>query len=270
MTRRGTVVGLSLLCALALCAIAASSAMAVQGTTAFKCVHVGKAATFEDEHCTEGSGVPGGEGFVHQEIPEDEVLDATATNVVTGTAIPAKFKTTIAGVEVELQAKSFHSCKETSIANVRDEKEQMVIGGDYCGEFTKVTVTKPVEKCTVAGNAVKLSEGFYEGRVLKGGEIEEMWFEFRPPQGEPFATFELLGAACPFKNMKFSVEGIAADANVMTKELPLDGATLNFTTKETEKYLEVEGKKAAFEGTFTTYAVEGEEKIPLVATTTES
>ncbi len=263
-------VGLSLLCALVFCALAAPSAMAVKGTTAFTCKPIAKAATFADEHCTEG--VDFGEGFAHEEIPVDKILDATATNVGTEKkAIPAKFKTAIAGIAVELEAESFHSCKETSVANLVDEKKQMVIAGDYCGEFTNVVVTKPAGKCTVTGKAVKLEEGFYEGRVVldKITKEEEMYFEFRPPEGEVFAEFKMEGIACPFKNMKFEVNGLVADANPMTEEFPLDGATLNFTTEDTETHLEVGGVPAAFEGTFTPYAPGGEQN-PFVATTTKS
>jgi hypothetical protein len=261
MTRRRAVIGTSLLCALALCAFAAPDAGAVKGTTAYTCEAVEQAAAFEDEHCTKDA--EGGEGFIHEEIPEDVVTDVTVTNTQTGKEqVPAKLKTVIAGVEVEVEAGGFHSCVgETNVVNV-EEKEKMFAGGLYCGEYSKVVVKKPAN-CSVPGGVVKLNEGFWETRVLE----KEMWIEFRPAGAEPFAQFELVGALCPLKGVKVEVKGVA-DANPMQKELPLDGATLKFKTTETENNLKVGAQKAKFEGSFTPFSAD-EQENPVIVTTTD-
>lgn len=267
MTGRRAIVGLSLLCALVFCAFMAPSAAALQGTTAYVCEPVEMAAAFGDEHCTEEA--EGGEGFVHELIEPKQVLNAAATNV--GTEFEpniSKLKTTIAGTEVELQAEGFKTCKEAWLEN-SEREGKMYFHGEYCGEFTKVVVTKPAGKCSVAGKAITLNVGVYEGGVLKNIKNEEiMWIDFIPSGGGlVFATFELVDAACPFKNMKFKATGVV-DANVKVAGQPHDGSTLTFTTAETEKGLSVGTEKAAFEGTFTTYSPEGEEPA-LTATTTE-
>jgi hypothetical protein len=258
MTQRKPLVGLSVLCALVLCAVAAPSATA-KGTTGYTCKKVELGAAFSDEHCTKDA--EGGKGFIHEEIPEEESLEVSAVNVG-----PAKFKTVIAGLEVELEAGSFQTCEGgTTLINDTDEETgQMFAGGLFCGEFTKVVVKKPA-KCSVAGNAVKLNEGSWATGVTKAEPIE-MFVEWGAVEENPIAEFEITGTECILKKVMVKVTGFA-DSNAMQGELPLDGSTVKFNTKDTEFNLKVGTQKAKFEGTFTPHDVKTER--PLTLTTTE-
>lgn len=266
MKNRKPVVVFALICALVLPALAASNAVAIPGTTAFTCEPVELGAAFSDAHCT--NDAEGGKGFIHEILDEEVATEVTVTNNKTGKeTVPAKFKTVIAGVVVELEAEAFHSCEFASVVNL-EEGGEMFAGGEYCGEFTKVVVKKPAN-CSVPGNAVKVEQALWHTKVgeIKPGKYE-MWVKFDPEPGEPLAEFEITGATCAIKGVKVKVTG-EAHANVMTEERPLDGATLKFTTALTEGFLNVGAQKAAFEGTFTPVSV-GEVKNPLTLTTTEN
>ncbi len=282
MTGRRAIVALSLLCALVVCAFAAPNASALKGTTAYTCEPepdpTDKTAGFEDEHCTKA--VTGTKAkWVHKEIPETTFTFVTATNNETAAkTVPAKFKTTVGGEVFEAEATAFQTCagNKTYLINLTNFIKQMWVSGRYCGEFTKVTVTKPA-KCSVAGGAIKTEEnGFWGTEVLvnKAGK-EEMYVEFKPPvpkvpeEKTRFALFEIIGEECPLKNKKVEVTG-AARANVSTAAT-LDGATLKFTTADTGLTLKVGAEKAEFSGTFTprmSEEVAGEELNPITLTTT--
>src|SRR4029453_13229581 len=104
MTGRNAIVGLSLLCALVFCALAAPGAMAVNGTTAYECKPVKEGKTgFTDEHCTKAAEA-GKASFEHVLIPEGST-SVSITNNETGATNPVvRMTSTVSGVKVELQA----------------------------------------------------------------------------------------------------------------------------------------------------------------------
>ncbi len=270
MIGRRAIVGLSLLTALVVCAFAAPNAMGLQGTTAYTCLPVEQAAAFADEHCTKDA--EGGKGWIHQEIANVATQLSVTNNETLAKTIPSKLKATVGGMKFEAEASTFTSCegKKTTVLN-SVVGEKMHVGGTYCGEFTGVVVKEPL-KCEVSKKTIKLNEGgIWFDWVLENPitKKEEMWLEFEPAAGEPFATFEIIGGECPLKNKNVKVEGAAATDGLLPAS-PLPGATLKFTTKRTAVTLEVEGKPAEFEGAFTPrMLLEGEKATnPITVTTT--
>lgn len=271
MTRRRAIVGFSSFCALLLCALMASNASALRGTTAYTCAPVVKATEltngFEDEHCTKavtGTGVK----WAHEEIKA-----GTKTQLSVIATETAKLKTTVAGAMVSLEAKGFTSCKEkTSVENKENGSKQMEAAGEFCGEFTEVAVIKPI-KCSVK-NPVVLNEKSQGKTVVKEPKESqyEMYVEFTPAE-KAFTAITFEGAECALKGIKFEVTG-TAKATVSTEEgcALVEGPTLKFTTAGTEGTLKVGGQAAKFEGTFTARMAPEKEKEgnPVVLTTTNS
>jgi len=255
MIGRRAAIGLSLLCALALCAFAAPSASALQGTTAFTCkpeVEPGeKTKGFLDEHCTktaEGAKVK----FIHAAIAEEVFTKLSVTNNETTTKnVTSKFKAKVEKKLFEAEATAFTGCAEGSSVTNKLVGGKMKTDGTACGEFTGVKVTQP-EKCSVPKNAIALEGSIWTGVALENPITKKdvMWLEFVPEAGLPLAEFEITGAECPLKGKKVQVTGSAATEELIPAS-PLDGATVKFTTKRTGLTLEVEKAPAEFEGTFT-------------------
>jgi hypothetical protein len=274
MIGRRAVVGLSLLCALVLCALAAPGAMALKGTTAFICKPEPKAESktkgFEDEHCTksvEGTNAT----WVHTEL--GAVSQLTVSNLETESKVVfPKFKSTVSGVEVELEAGGAEWCVEkTSVKNKETEKKQMEAAGEGCAKFYNVVVVKPT-KCSVKNEEISLEEGTAGKSVVKETEGKsEMFIEFTAGKTERFAEISLEGAECALKGTAIKVTG-TAKANKTTEEGKLDGPTVRFTTAETEKTLKVGASAAKFEATTTVRTLPGvgQEEDPLALTTTSS
>jgi hypothetical protein len=90
MTGRRAVIGLSLLCALAFSAIAATGASAENKTgTAFTCVPTEGGVGFSKEHCSAGDAVASGAKFKHVEIPptRKEVVEGKEVTVPNWVAV---------------------------------------------------------------------------------------------------------------------------------------------------------------------------------------
>src|ERR1700704_6916600 len=109
-TTRRTAVGLALICALFLCALAAQSASAAEGknTTAFTCVE-GGTKDFSDAHCD--SSVAAGTGkFGHVAIAVGTPTAISVTNAKTKNntteSTPIIQKGTIAGIASEIECKT--------------------------------------------------------------------------------------------------------------------------------------------------------------------
>jgi uncharacterized Zn-binding protein involved in type VI secretion len=262
MNGRRAVIGLSLLSALVLCAFAAPSAMAVKGTTAFTCAQSAPTIEFEDEHCTKkgqfGSDKWGHETFVGS-------TQASVTNNITGGQHSfLRFKFELAGVKAELEATKFLSGTGTTVLNKENGAKQMEATGGNDGEFTEITVIKPA-KCTL--KSVNLEKGTGQTKVVQNAaKEEEMWIEFTT-SGGVFVKFAMEGPECALKEKTIEVKG-TAKANVLTSQTQLDGPTLQFTIAQTEKTLQVGGKPATFEGTFTVRNKASNNPIVLTTQTT--
>jgi hypothetical protein len=272
MTGRRALGGLSLVCALALCALAAPNAMALKGTTAYTCVHVTEAAAFEDEHCTKDA--EGGEGWIHAEIEPGaaETKLAVSNNETGSKNVTAKLSTEVKGEKVAIDSGAAKSCAEkTMVMNRETAFKKMYVEGFYCVEFFNNVVKEPAN-CVV--DKVITVQGPYETRVeLNGKKEEEMWVLFKPFILSPFTQFTLAdkeGKKCSLNGQKVTIEGTAR-SNVSTSEL-IEGSTVKFTAAETEKTLTTsEGKVVKFEATLTPRmtAVGGQDANPVSLTTTE-
>jgi uncharacterized protein (DUF2141 family) len=270
---RRRAVGLSVPCALLVCALAASSAQALTGTTAVTCKSEASATQysegFSDEHCTK-SAIGTEVKFVHEEIKPGTSTQLT----VKGVEGNPKLKTTIFGAQTELEAGGFTSCaNKATVENKENASKQMEAAGESCGEFSSVVVKKPA-KCSVKGGAVKLLEKGSAKTVVKepASTEYEMYVEFKPPI-EVLAEITFEGAECALKGVTVKVTG-TAKANVSTENgcVLVDGPTLKFTTSQTEKTLKVGASSAQFEGTFTPRMTseEKKEENPVALTTTST
>lgn len=267
MTGRRAIVGLSLLSALLLCAFAAPSAMALNGTTAFKCIHTTPSGEeFSDEHCT--SAQTGSAGFTEMGLTPGTETNITVSNSSTeGKVVKPKLKGVIAGVNFELEAGSFESCAANdTVGNNLNGGGQGEVTGVFCGSFSSVVVNKPA-KCEIEKGVVNLLANGTGKTVVKFvKEEQEMYVELNPPGKESFAEFTFAGGECALKGSKVSVTG-SLTANVSTELSKNDGATLKFTTAQTGKTLKAAGNTAEFEGTFTPRGV-STEAPPITLTTT--
>lgn len=261
MTGRRTIVGLCMLCALALSAIAAQSAAAIPtGTTAFTCVE-GVNKQFDSEHC---STTVGGAKFGHVVVPQDETTEIIGTNAktnstTTGSTITA-LTATISGVATELQATTVEGGPGSWMTNAIDP----VTGEHYThGEgdlvYTGITVTKPAEKgCKLKG------ENKITTKPLKATtKAQGMNLLFEPKEGTVFATFEIEGCSVAALNGLYEVKGKVAGEPT--------GATTVFTSAATtaQGTLTVRGQKAGIDGKLTISGrAKGESTYKPLSTTT--
>jgi hypothetical protein len=269
MTRDRAVIGLTLLSALVFCAFAAPNAVALKGTTAFTCAPGNKGLNgFEDEHCTKSFGP--NPAWEHVEIkPNIPTLLTTGNTQTSGELAFPKLKSTLGGVEFELEAGGFTSTpNKTSAENKENGVKQMEAVFPYMGQYIGVVVNKP-KNCTVKNGEVALLEGSGKTVVKEIESKQEMYVEFVPNEKGVFSEFTFEGAECALKGTTAKVTG-SAQANNTTEEGKVDGPTLRFTTTQTEKTLKVGAVAAKFEGTFTARMLPtiGQRENPIVLTTT--
>jgi hypothetical protein len=258
-------VTLSLLCTLLFCAFAAPNAVALKGTTAFECKAVAVGAEFEDEHCgIKAAG--GGKGWKHEVINAGQTLLTASNNETGAKVLRPGISGTIEKQAFLIEASAFKTCANKAfLENKENGVKQMEAAGETCGEFTGVEVFEPA-KCTIKGGTIKLNEKTKGKTVVKENaeKKQEMFIEFTPPVGKPFASFTFEGETCGLKGVTAEVTG-SAKANVTTSETLLNGPTLIFTNQKT---LKVGGNEAVFNGTFTVRMQPGAEEPPVVLTTT--
>jgi hypothetical protein len=269
MTGSRAAIGLSLLCALVFCALAAPAAMAVPSGTAFyTCVKDVGNGTFEDEHCTKEKA---NGDFKHVLIPAG-TTEVTVNNNSTGLGVTNSVLVGEAGgSKFELEATGFMA-KNAWIENTKVGEADIGVGGGE-GTFTGVKV-KNLPKCGIVDlNTKTLEEVDLFNTVA---ETKNMEVDFRPKVGTVFAEMEFIQIAptCALKGIKIKVEGTATGVP--------NGATLEFTKASTEASKAVcEGKEkgsglcvakkpAFFTGTFTAKMGKegGEDGNPITLTTT--
>ncbi len=192
MNGRRSIVGLSLLCALALCAFAASSASAA-GTTAFACEpKTGEKGSvgFSDEHCDKAA-VDTGVKFVHKAIAPNSPTEIELTNEKTKgetkEAEPSVLTGPLGGIEV-LEI----SCKKVGGTGTltNEESGAMQAVGNLAIEHSECTAAKPtngsgIELCKVKSPIV------YTANFKTYGNEAEMGLELTPKSGGTFGTFTL-------------------------------------------------------------------------------
>jgi hypothetical protein len=275
MTGRRAIVGICMLCALIISAVAAQSAMAVSGTTAFTCVK-DPAGTLKGEHCLTGGT---GENYKHVEIAQDTTTEIEVTNAKTVNetkeASSQIFKATIAGVPLELKATGVSGTG--TLTNKKDAATgEHYVTGTVTYKYTGVTVAKPEGK----GCEVFTDKGPGEPHGTLGEVDVHADFttteqgdsiKFTPAAstgvGAPFATFNITcGGLVPALEGTWEVNG-----SITCKPTAPTGATIHCVHNEvtTANTLKTKGVKAGLEGTITVKgrANSGEAYKPLSMTT---
>lgn len=196
MIGRKTIIGLAMLCALLVSALAAQGATA-SGTTAHTCKKAEKgtegAKTWKDEHCKEEASGQTGE-YKHVEIPVNTKTNITGTDIDTGTHhTGAALKSTIAGSAIELVAKEVTG---TGTMENKLEGAEMLAHGE--GTITYTGVTEKLLGCIVTGykNGVKGAKEIVETNTLTATTSPTATIgdklKFQPKEaGAAFAEFEL-------------------------------------------------------------------------------
>jgi hypothetical protein len=280
MIGRRSVVGLSLLCALAFCAFAAQSASAATAvnTTMFTCVDVGSVGDFTDEHC-DNTGVPGKEKFGHVAVtnPSGTEIDVSNQKVTNSTkdAEPALLKSKVAGTKVTIECTAVkNNAAKSSLKNVETEKKHNIEGSSVT-EFSTCNV-KELTKCVVAEPIVASANvKGVEGLEGPKGEKNAMGLEYEGSGVEKtFATVEFKnkGAESCAVNLKsFPVKGSAISTCGQTTESAQEnkdcGATLVFTEKFKMQTLKLGVENAEF-STILTPFMAGANGKPISGTTT--
>jgi hypothetical protein len=280
MTRRKSVVGLAVLCALCMSAFAASSASA-KGTTAGECSSTAPTKEFEDAHCDRTTS-PLAFGIVP--FTTGTATKVTAVNDLTGTSKPFILAGKIAGIVTHIQC---NTVTGTGTVTNKEEGGAMKLAfGESTTSFTNCSVLDPVEatKCVVEVETVKATES--DPMTLKKGTTTtdvtgnslpepveetggtEMGLKFTA-SGAQFTKIKLSGAECKpaaFVNT-FPVTGsaIATGGRGSTEATTSSGATGIFSKASTIKFLKFAGNPATLEGTLT-FRKEGGN--PLVISTT--
>ncbi|HET7444801.1 MAG TPA: hypothetical protein VFJ57_09105 [Solirubrobacterales bacterium] len=253
MTGRRATFGLAVLIALALSAVAATSASAT-GTTAFTCVK-DAGGSLKGPHClTSGSG----ESYKH--VGFNTKTTATATNANTASETTAAssviLKGTTAGIITEITCSEAHA--EGFLENKENGSAEMFVHATGKLRLTGCVVNKP-EKigCKVKGGEITTTEL----TVTTEGQGDELLV--KPAEGGGVTSITVEGCSNPSCNGTFPLTGtIKATANGATFLVTEAGTT-------TQNTLKFAGQKAGIEASLTIKAheKEGEETKPISVTT---
>jgi translation initiation factor 1 (eIF-1/SUI1) len=270
MIRRRAAIGLSLVLALVLCAVAAPNATALKGTTGFTCVKTTKDAQFSDEHCTKAKG--GGEGWKHEEIALGTKTALSVSTTETGSkTIPVKFEGQFEEEPISIEAGEANSCAGgTTLKN--SETVPMKAFGEICVDFTSLTVKEPAN-CVVKSGKIRV-QGEWDSKTEFDKDFNTiMYLELKqkipPPDFAEFTLVNKEGKACSLNEKAIHVQGTVR-ANV-TMSNTSEGPTLQITEKEAQKNLHIEGNPVNLSATLTVRMepVVGQESNPVVMTTTD-
>lgn len=252
-----------MLCALAFSAFAAqSAAAATNGTTGFTCKEKKEpgGAGFSGAHCRAADAVASGAKYEHVAIAQNQVTEGRVTNTATGgETTAARLRSTLAGVEVELQATG--TLGEATGTNKLAANGEHFIEGTGQTTYSGVTVTRP------AGKGCKMKGGELKTKLLRGTSAGQgMEGKLEPAEGETFAEFTIEGCSIAALNNVYKLTG-----NI---KCPGDGATVLCTHAATtaQGTLKWSGQKAGVEVTTTATgrANSTEAFTPLAVTTIET
>jgi predicted RNA-binding Zn-ribbon protein involved in translation (DUF1610 family) len=272
MNGRRAIVGLCMLCALALSAIATQGAAATtKGTTAFTCKEGGSGLQWTDAHCrTRGLGP-----FGHVAIPENTTTKLKGSNAKTNsdTSGPTSWilKQTVAGVPLESEATTIDS--EGSVTNKKDPSGEHYVEGSFSLIFTAVTVKAPAGKgCKVftdTSEKTKGAEGVVDWNMKFTTTGQGDFLKFEPAEGAAFAKFWI---ECTTK-----VEALEGTWEITGSfKCPNSGATVECSHADitTQNTLKGKGTKAGLEGKLTLEGTDpsigGDTYRPLSFTTVET
>jgi hypothetical protein len=247
---------------------------ATHGTTGFTCKKKKEkgGAGFSRAHCASADVVSEGAEYEHVAIAENTTTEVKGSNAKTSgettTSTIVKFKSVVAGSEVELQATGWEG--SGSMENRRDaETGEHYVQEEGSLTFTGVTVTKPAGK----GCKVLTGAGGAEGTVdtnqlsvTSKGQGDAL--KFQPKEGTTFLNFTLSACSVGALNGTVTVTG-SLTGNP-------DGAVVSFShSKVTEQgTLKCGSQKAGLEGIVTISSrdpiLEETEFTPLSVTTVET
>jgi hypothetical protein len=260
-----------MLCAFAFTALTAQGAgAATKGTTLFTCKKVTPSLTtkgFSKAHCKTEDAINQNAEYEHFEVPQNTTTEITGTNETTGgTLEPALLKSTISGINVELESAVVH-IKEGSVLTNLLVGSQHYISGRIILQYTNVKVKAPAGKgCAVKGEAVTTNE------LSVTTENQEMETKFEPTTGETFAEFEVEG--CTGSEALKALNGLYKVTGSV-KCTP-DGATVTCTHAGTtaQGTLKLRGQKAGINSTQTVLGTDkpagDKTDTPLSVTTVET
>lgn len=250
------IAGLALLCALALCAITAPSASALQ--TAFVCKEAKGKVGFEDSHCTKATEGEEKVKYVHESIKAGTETKVTITNdettVEPNSAVWPVFGLTLEGEAVEI------GCAEVTGTGTVTNKAGGSIEGKATMEYKACSASKPLTaenktKCKVKEPIV------VKAKVKNFESGEDMGYDFTPESGTAFGelTIEENEASCSAEGT-YKIEG-SAKAKATTES----GAVFTFETGEKE--LTAGGSQALLYSSIV-MEMEGEGTQPAITLTT--
>ena len=237
MIGRRSVIGISVLFALALCAFGAVGASAAQRAVLCSANTESGKEQFSDAHCK--TAATGAVGFKHVEIANGTPTAISGTNAKTASgtaaAAPSKLKGTLAGVETEVE------CTSTTGTGTLTNSATFVSGTGTI-TYGGCKVTKPAgQGCVVTSPGTITTETLAATtESLAANEVK-----FKPNSGTKFATVPISGCETVSLNNNFPVTGsLIATAS---------GATLTTTTAgvEGQNTLKFGGNKAGLEGSLT-------------------
>lgn len=280
MKGRRTIVGLCMLCALAISAFAAqSAAAATKGTTAFTCKvpvagETSVGTPFTKEHCKDADTSAGGT-FRHVQFNQDTTTQITGTNEKTSentaAAEPTFLESTISGVAVKIEAKKVHGTG--TMANKKD-----AVTGEHYAHGTGKIVYEEAKmlapaKCELEKTKYETEELTATTQGISGAGTEEgMGLKFKPTNEVTnlFITFFVQGAECPAAiKGEYKVTGSVV-GNV-------DGATTTFTEANTTAQNSLKIKGSVKAGVIGKLTISGKDEAkgdtsytPLSATTVET
>lgn len=263
MARR-TAVGISLICALVFCAVAAQGASAAEGknTTAFTCVEGGGERDFSDAHCDNNVGAGKGT-FGHVVLPLNEKTSISITNEKTKNetkeAASTVLKGTIVGIKSEIVCKTVSGTG--SLTNEEPSSKVHRVKGIVEAKFTSCTAPKPALGCKVK-EPIAVSSNV-EGVEGLGTEKNQMGLEFKPT-GEHFASVTLEG--CLIAGT-YNTDGTAIATGTPSNTAKWSGATSVFTAAMTKETLKLAGNAAEVESTTTVSKAGGGHPISLTTVT---
>ncbi|HUB98615.1 MAG TPA: hypothetical protein VMS11_02205 [Solirubrobacterales bacterium] len=201
MTAPKTLAVLGLLCALIVSAFAAQAASAAS-QTAVECTSTGTPLNtdrFADKHC---KTLEAGGSIFHAATPEKTKIASEGTNITTEPNWePAILKTTIAGVEVRIEAKFVTLLGNTGTIENNTSGEEMYAEG-LASEvhIAEVSVTNPpnCEFIGITPGGTRTPETLIAQpmRATTKGQ-EKGIVKLEPQSGNLIAEFEIAGAGCP-------------------------------------------------------------------------
>jgi hypothetical protein len=255
MTGRRVVIGLSLLCALALSAFAAPSAFAERGQTAFTCAKEEGVRNFEDPHCDKTATGTGEYG--HVAITEKTNISLTNHNTKNNTTehTPAFLHAAklhgVANVEIECTTVHGTGTMENKVEGVMRATGEGTIEFEGNPRLVPPTDTGNCwtnqSGCTVKPGKVETKAKTIETAAV-GGMEAGMGLEFSPKTGTKFTTVTFEGS-CGLKSFgAIPVEGsVVGTAEGVPNGM---GATISFANTGLGN-LKVGGEPAELTGTAT-------------------